>query len=86
LKPYPITSPDHLRDLTKMIKWDKDKKAVWDFADDWYTSGEQRSVALEIGNSAQIIYTTGKKRIVLATLYQKAAKDYVKNTNSGGTT
>lgn len=86
MKPYPIPSPDHLRDLTKMIKWDKDKKAVWDFADDWYTSGEQRSVALEIGSSAQIIYTTGKNRIVLATLYQKAAKDYVRDTKSGGAT
>ncbi len=86
MKSYPIPSPDHLRDLTKMIKWDKDKKAVWDFADDWYTSGEQRSVALEIGSSAQIIYTTGKKRIVLATLYQKAAKDYVRDTKSGGAT
>ena len=77
MKPYPITSPDHLRDLTKMIKWDKDKKAIWDFADDWFRKGDQRQVTLEVGNSAQVIYTTDKKRIVLATLYQRAAKDYV---------
>lgn len=78
MKPFPITSPNHLRDLTKMVKWDKDKKALWAFADDWYDSGEQRNVALELGSSAQIIYNDGKRRIVLATLYQKAAKDYVK--------
>jgi len=77
MKPYPITSPDHLRDLTKMVKWDKDKKAIWDFADDWFRKGDQRQVTLEVGSSAQVVYTTDKKRIVLATLYQRAAKDYV---------
>jgi len=81
MKRFPITSPDQLRDLTKMVKWDKDKQAVMVFADNWYNNPGDCVVQIEMGKSAQVVAYSNRKRDVLATLYTAAAKDYIRGVD-----
>ena len=48
------------------------------FADDWYRSGKDEIVYLEVSKNAHIFREEDGKKTLLATMYVAAAKDFVK--------
>lgn len=78
MKVYSITSPDVLRQAAEGIKWDRDYRKAMAFADDWYRSGKDEIVYLEVSKNAHIFREEDGKKTLLATMYVAAAKDFVK--------
>ena len=82
MKVYSIPSPEKLRETNDMIKWDRDRKEAWRFADEWAKNPESARVTLELGRNAHLYrhYPNGKRQL-LATMYVAAARDFVKELN-----
>ena len=79
MKVYSISSPEKLNLAADLVKWDKDRKNVKDFADRWYRFSMKRDVTLEVGRNARIYYIDQDgKKTQLATLYVIPARDFAR--------
>lgn len=79
MKVYSISSPEQLNRAADLVKWDRDRKKVKDFADRWYKFSMKRDVTLEVSRNARIYYIDQDgKKTQLATLYVVGAREFAK--------
>ena len=81
MKVYSISSPEKLNLVADLVKWERDRKNVKDFADRWYRFSMKRDVTLEVGRNARIYYIDQDgKKTQLATLYVIPARDFARGS------
>jgi len=79
MKVYSISSPEKLNLAADLVKWERDRKKVKDFADRWYRFSMKRDVTLEVGRNARIYYIDQDgKKTQLATLYVIPAREFAR--------
>lgn len=79
MKVYSISTPEQLESAADLVKWERDRKKVKEFANRWYTFSMRRDVTLELGRNARIYYIDLEgKKTQLATLYVIHAREFAK--------
>lgn len=79
MKVYSISTPEQLESAADLVKWERDRKKVKEFANRWYTFSMRRDVTLELGRNARIYYIDLEgKKTQLATLYVIPAREFAK--------
>ena len=78
MKTYSLPTPDTLRKAARGVKWEKHRRALRSFADEWQRTNCAETVVLEIGRNAHIFRTTYGKKTLIAAMYITAARNFVK--------
>lgn len=81
MKVYSIDTPEKLKTASSMIKWERDRRRVQAFVNDWEKSCKAPKITLELSRNAHVFTEENGKKSLLATLYIAGAREFVKELN-----